>query len=151
MSRTIEYKGKVFIWYFVEPLLALITLNIRLGILSISFWCWTEGFFPCVKDCVFEFRNCWVQSTSFINIYPHKFSIGLRSGEHAGWSRSLIFVRANTFLLLMHCRLQQYLAKKSILLHIDDALLLREIIHLASSHNLLQLFVDHLQIVVKFS
>ena len=46
ISRTKEYNGKFLIWYFVDPLLALITSKIRLGILSTSFWSWTEGIFP---------------------------------------------------------------------------------------------------------
>ena len=35
----------------------------------------------------------------------------------------------------MHCGSQHYLAEKSILLHIEDAFLVREINHLAYSHN----------------
>ena len=46
MSRTIEYKCNSFIQYFVDPPLALITLKIRLGLLSTNFWSWTEGIFP---------------------------------------------------------------------------------------------------------
>ena len=59
MSRTIEYKGKFFIEYFVDPPVALITSKIWLGILSTSFWRWSEGIFPHASKIAL--------STSFIN------------------------------------------------------------------------------------
>ena len=37
MSRTIEYKCKFFIQYFIDLALALITSKIQLGILSTNF------------------------------------------------------------------------------------------------------------------
>ena len=53
-----------------------------------------------------------------------------------GGQEVLFFVQASTSLLLVHCGLQHYLVEKSILLHIDDALLVREINSLSSSHDL---------------
>ena len=54
-----------------------------------------------------------------------------------GGREFFFFVQASPTLLLMPCGLQHYLAEKSIFLHIDDSLLVRERNHLASSHNLL--------------
>ena len=67
MRRTIEIKGKYFIWYFVNPPLAMITSKIRLGMLSTSFWSWTEGIFP--KRLRFCF---WVQKLLSIVDLLHK-------------------------------------------------------------------------------
>ena len=146
MSRTIECEGKFFIWYFVDPPLTLITSKIRLGLLSTSFWSWTVGIFPmCLR------LRFWVQKLLSTVDLLHKllrqsipknilYDWGLEST--LGGQEDLFFVQASISLLLIHCGWQHYLAEKSILLDI-----VRDINHLASSHNLL-LFVDHWQIVV---
>ena len=54
MSRTIEYKGKIFITYFVDAQLALITSKIRLGILTTIFRSWTEGIFSRASKIAFQ-------------------------------------------------------------------------------------------------
>ena len=99
----------------------------------------------------FKFRNCWILSISFINFSNNKSPQIFYCLEvwRTCWvvKKSNFLVQASTTLLLMHCGSQHYLTEKSILLHIDDALLVQEINHLASSHNLL-LFVDNWQIVV---
>ena len=79
-------------------------IKIQLGILSTSFWSWTEGIFSHVSKIAFFSSEiaeyCRPPSLTFATINPHKFSIGLKSGEHAGWSRSLIFCSNNYFFVI---------------------------------------------------
>ena len=144
MSRIIEYKGKFLIQYFLDLLFALITSKIRLGILSTSFWSLTEGIFPMRLRLRF-----WVQKLlNTVDLLHILFQPSIPT--KVWWACRLVkksFFQASTFLLLMHCWQQYYLAEKSILLHIDDALLVRALNHLASSYNLL-LFVPQRQIVI---
>ena len=102
ISRTVGYKGKFFISYFVDPPLDLITSKIQLGILSTSFWSWTEGIPRHASKIAF-----WVQKLpstvdllhKLCNNQSYKSSIGLRSGENTGSSRSLIFCSNKYFVI----------------------------------------------------
>ena len=86
-------------------------------------------FFPWPQDCVLVFRNCWVLSTSFINLCnnqsPQKFD---RTGEHAGWSRSLfyIFCSSKNFFFINALWIAAYLAENTFLLLIDYTLFIRD-------------------------
>ena len=58
MSRTIEYKSKFFIYYFVDPPLALITFKFWQGILSTSFFSLTKVIFPKIAFLSSEIAEC---------------------------------------------------------------------------------------------
>ena len=77
LSGTIEYKGKFFVWYFLDLPLALITSKIQLAILSTSFWSWTEGIFSHTSKIVFMSSEiaeyCWPSLTVYNNQSPQIF------------------------------------------------------------------------------
>ena len=145
MSRNIEYKGKPFIYYFVDSLLALIISKFGYAYYQLVSEFEPKLFFP-----MFEFRNCWVLSTFFINFCNNQSPQIFSRIEvwRAHWvvqksyfcSSKYFFVNDALWIAALSCwkiysslhRWHSFCARDS---------------HLTFSHNLL-FFVDHWQIVV---
>ena len=144
MSRTIEYKGKIFIQYFVDLPLVSITSTIRLGILSTSFWSWTDGIFSISLRLRF-----WVQNLlSIVDLLQKclQQSIPINFLLDRGVEStldSLIFCSSKYFFVIDTLWLTGLSCWK---IH-SSSQRRWGINYLASLHNLL-LFVDHWQIVV---